>query len=332
MSNAPSQLRNNGIEENYVISVIIIAKNAQNTIRQTMQSLLNQSHSLDEILVVVDSLSDSTVKAVRDFPVKVLHNEGVGYGMARATGVNGSAGNIILFIDADCIADEHWVERIVEVFSISGVLAQAGRVVSIKSLCEKQNTSLKKSSDVSLSFAPTMNFAVKKELIDLIGNFDPAFTRGGEDLDFCIRLRKAGYKLYYNSGAQIFHVTHGYTIRRAWRDGRSRSQAFLKHKKSMKTDLLLTFFHVFSFLAVAILAVAGYVLLATLALGPSVFHRFYRAYNGVKHGGTVADSLRNSFTAYFSYLSLFIHLVASITGLSQIDATPKARSRMDAKW
>ncbi len=45
----------------------------------------------------------------------------------------------------------------------------------------------------------------KKEVFDSIGFFDEAIFYGPEDVDICLRAKKAGFKVYYNSNINIVH-------------------------------------------------------------------------------------------------------------------------------
>lgn len=300
--------------------MVIVAKYAERTIRHAVESLLRQTIKPREIVVVVDASADPTVEAVQDLPVRIILNEGAGLGAARKTGVDASTGDAIAFIDADCIADERWIGRLVEAFSESNVMVQAGSVVGVKSSSEISTTSLQRplsSRNTNfLKFAPTMNFAFRKDLVNIVGNFDPWFKGGGEDLDFCIRLKKAGYGVYYNQDAKVFHLAHRISSRRAWRDGKSRAQALIKHGGTMLGDASIVFFHAMSLLSSLTLLVTGYPKLAFLLLTPSLMHRLYRAVIGVKRGNTVLASLSNSFAAYVSHISFTISFIISLPGLA----------------
>lgn len=292
-------------------SVVVVAKNAERTIGYTIRSLLRQTIKPNEIIIVVDSLEDPTVKAVRDLPVKVVLNEEAGLGGARKMGVDASLGDIMAFIDTDCAADEKWIESLVEGFSSRDITAQAGKTIRVRSLTEisSRDTRVDEESPKFLKFALTENFAFRKELIDSVGNFDPWLKRGGEDLDFCIRLRKVGYKIYYNPSAKVYHAKAGSALKKAWRDGVSRSRNFIKHKKYMLTDALICFFHATSLLALIVLSVMGHPMLALLMFLPSLIHRLYRAAISAKHGDTILASLLYSLRMYVSYLSFIASLL-----------------------
>ena len=46
---------------------------------------------------------------------------------------------------------------------------------------------------------------MKREVYEKVGGFDEQFFMYGEDLDFCYRIQKNGYKVYYYPGTQIIH-------------------------------------------------------------------------------------------------------------------------------
>lgn len=57
------------------ISVVIIAKKAQETVSYTLKSLINQSRKPDEIVVVIPNTEDPTLDAVKRFMASQQHFE-----------------------------------------------------------------------------------------------------------------------------------------------------------------------------------------------------------------------------------------------------------------
>jgi len=159
-------------------------------------------------------------------------------------------------------------------------------------------------------FEYTQNMAFKREVISIVGNFDPWFTKGGEDLDFFIRLKKKNIGIYYNPAAVVYHFAHRFSLRKAWRDGRSRAQNLIKHGSTILSDAFIAFFHAASLLALLTPLVAGHPKLAFLIFIPSLIHRLYRAAISMKQGNTVLASLLNSFAAYISHVSFMVSLLS----------------------
>ncbi|MCK4444752.1 MAG: glycosyltransferase [Thermoplasmata archaeon] len=304
------------------LSVVIVAKCAQDTIGSTVSSLLKQEDMPSEILVVLDELSDPTAGVLRELPVEIILNEGSGIGAARQTGVKTSSGDVIAFIDADCIADREWIASLMRGFLNPDVYVQAGSVVGVDSALE-QSATRKRREDRStshLKFAPTMNFAFRRRLVSVIGNFDPSFKEGGEDLDFCIRIRKARHAIHSNPRAIVYHLRHGFDLRRLLRDGKSRALAFVKHRSAAAGDALVVAFHMMALVGSLVMLIIGNVALAALVFAPSFGHRVYRAVVSVRSGNTALRSVSTSFAAYISYISFFVALPRIV--LSRLSRKP----------
>jgi len=296
------------------VSIVIIAKN-EPRIKYTLESLANQTIKPYEVLVVVDDLNDVSAKIAKEYfdklPIKIVLNDTPGYGGARKTGVEHASGDIIAFIDADCIADKDWIKNLIEVFTKGDVLVQAGKVIEIKSL-DEISIALKQSDNEGiefLKFAPTMNFAFSRKLLSIIGNFDPEFSEGGEDLDFCIRLIKAGHRILYNPNAKVYHLKHRSSLRKAWRDGKSRARVFIKHSMALLSNAFICFSHSISLLVLTILLVIGYPKLALLIFTPSLLHRLYRAFINRKRSTGIFRGLLDSFITYISHITFVISLI-----------------------
>ncbi|MEM1717694.1 MAG: glycosyltransferase [Desulfurococcaceae archaeon] len=290
---------------NIRFSVVVIAKN-ELRIRYTLESLVRQSVKPWEVIVVVDDPNDISAAVAKEYvhalPIKVVVNDVPGFGGARASGVNAANSDIIAFIDADCIADEMWIENYTKLFEErQDVLVQVGGNFSIKDPSEVDMVRSGKIKAPFSDFEFTQNMAFRREVIDITGNFDPWFNEGGEDLDFFIRLKKSGIVIHKNPRAIVYHLTAGIRLRKAWRDGKSRAKNFIKHGKAQLKDAYICFFHAFSLFAFIVLLATGKMQLALLAITPSFIHRIYRAFK--EHG---AKSL---LTPYISYTAFIFYLI-----------------------
>ena len=90
-----------------LISVVIPAYNAEKTIEKTIRSVIGQTYSDIEVLIVDDSSQDGTVKkaasyAKRDNRIKVFQNKSnMGVAWTRNRGVKEAKGEWIAFLDSD---------------------------------------------------------------------------------------------------------------------------------------------------------------------------------------------------------------------------------------
>jgi glycosyltransferase involved in cell wall biosynthesis len=97
----------------YSVSVVIPAYNADKHIARTIESVLTQTRSADEIIVVDDGSSDKTAEAVKAFGDKVryIHQQNAGASVARNTGIEAAENDWIAFLDAD----DEWLENKLEI-------------------------------------------------------------------------------------------------------------------------------------------------------------------------------------------------------------------------
>ncbi len=291
--------------------MVIIAKHAEKTIHHTVHSLVQQIRAPDEILVVTDSRKDPTLDSVKDYPVKVAIGKG-GVGAARKKGVCAATGDVIAFIDADAVADTKWIDVIMERFRKSNVNVLAGKTIEVNDLSTfspaKEEGSHK---ETFLRFAPTMNIAFRRSLIDKVGNFDSNFKKGGEDTDFCVRIRKKGERIVYVPRATVYHLKHTLDLKRRWRDGRSRCKVFLKHPSYALSDAGIVLFHIFAIISSFFFLIRAQYVLSLMFFAPSFVHRLYRAMINVKNGSSIVEGLWKSFSSYIAYFAFTLYLVTN---------------------
>jgi ADP-heptose:LPS heptosyltransferase len=156
-----------------------------------------------------------------DPKVRFLHVERRGLPHARNVGIAHSKARIILFLDDDEIAHEDLLKFHFENYSDPRVGGVGGRLIGayeqeldIKNLGRFRRfdgkvlrgfaSSLRK----EVEHLPGGNMSFRKEVFERIGLFDERFggaVAAGEETDFCLRARKAGFKLIYEPRAIAYH-------------------------------------------------------------------------------------------------------------------------------
>jgi len=97
-----------------VVSIVIPSYNSRQHIQQCLQSLRVQRTDLPFEIILVDSSDDDTNLIIeKEFSeVNMFHFQERHYvGSARNIGVIHAKGEIVLFLDTDCIAPFNWVEQ-----------------------------------------------------------------------------------------------------------------------------------------------------------------------------------------------------------------------------
>ncbi len=94
------------------LSVIIPCRGHAAELRECLASLVGQTPEFEVELIVVDSAGDDAVaQAAREFRVVQLVrcDEPLSAGLARNRGLERAQGELVAFIDADCVADPDWL-------------------------------------------------------------------------------------------------------------------------------------------------------------------------------------------------------------------------------
>jgi glycosyltransferase involved in cell wall biosynthesis len=97
---------NSTIYTNPLVSIIVPAYNVEKYISNCIDSLLNQTYPVIEVIIVNDGSKDATPDILNDYPsrdsrVRVIHTENQGVSSARNTGINESKGDYLVFVDGD---------------------------------------------------------------------------------------------------------------------------------------------------------------------------------------------------------------------------------------
>lgn len=102
-------------DANRTVSVVVSAFDAASSIGPCLESVLNGSYRGDFEVTVVDGSSDETAKIVAErFPqVKLRRSSGPLFpGEARNLGLGESSGEILAFLDGDCVPERSWLSEI----------------------------------------------------------------------------------------------------------------------------------------------------------------------------------------------------------------------------
>jgi len=100
------------------VSIIVPTWNEEKYLTKCLDSLVNQSwNGSFEIIVVDGGSTDRTVRVAEKYADKVFIEPTLRVGAARNLGARNARGSILAFIDADTIANEHWLEAITHGFN-----------------------------------------------------------------------------------------------------------------------------------------------------------------------------------------------------------------------
>ncbi len=209
------------------VSVVIPSYNAEKHIEKCLASLFSQKTALSYEVIVVDSSTDATPAIIwGKFPaVKLIHLEKQTYpGAGRNIGVREARGEIIAFIDSDCVAAEEWLEQGMEAIKkghdiVGGSVRNANPgLISWADYFLTFNEFMPTMPRREVQFMPTCNFICNKKMFEKIGGFDPTLF-AGEDTLFCYRALQHA-RLFFDSSVLVSH------------NNREQFSKFMKHHSS----------------------------------------------------------------------------------------------------
>ena len=271
------------------ISVIIPVYNGEKTLKQCLDSVLNQTYKDYEVIVVDNNSTDKTKQIIKEFQKKdkkiryVLESKR-GRGAARNTGIKKSNGKIIVMTDSDCIVPTNWIRELTKPIICSNEDATMG---SEKDLMKNYWT--KNIQKANLKFInrnltgkyifhiDTKNFAIKSSIIKK-NLFDPNILFH-EDFELYLRLKKS-VKIRYLHSVKVDHLHsnsfHSYIIK-SFKRGYWVRKIFEKHRNkisikneamtesvSLKNNILFPFWMILQFITKP-LSLSFFILLSELS-------------------------------------------------------------------
>ena len=181
------------------ISVIVPAYNAEKTILETITSVLNQTFSDFELIVINDGSTDKTLErlnTLEDSRLKIFSYENGGESVARNRGISQATGDFIAFIDADDL----WTPDKLELqLAALQQHPEAGVAYSWAYYMDEDGESLQAEPPIFVQgnvqvellvkdfIVSGSNCMVRREAIKSVGEFDPSLPCAA-DWDYWLRL------------------------------------------------------------------------------------------------------------------------------------------------
>ena len=140
----------------------------------------------------------------------------------RNLGIQHASGEILLFLDEDCIPEANWLEVHLE-RQASGKCVVGGSVtfppgnyIQLADNISAFHFMMEYSPPGYRNYLCTANLSVHHSVITDCGILLPDMSRA-EDLEWTARFRRYGYQLYFEPGARVVHNPDRRTIKSFWR-------------------------------------------------------------------------------------------------------------------
>jgi GT2 family glycosyltransferase len=240
-----------------LVSVIVVCWNSAEVLGGCLERLLAQDYANYEIIVVDDGSHDDTLAIAEGYAspegslriVRSPRNRGCP--AARNLGLEHARGEIVAFIDADGFAAASWLRELVAAFDEDErvgaaastvffadnplVLNGAGGIVNRQGWAAdlSMNESYERAELASEALYPMgCGMALRRSALQKVGSFDDRMLNYYDDVDYGIRLWRAGYRVVVAEDAWIDHgfgKSGGDSSRKRLLCERHRMRVVLKH-------------------------------------------------------------------------------------------------------
>ena len=232
-------------------TVIIPVHNDRKRFERCLAALCEQTYPRDkfEIVIIDDGSTDGLEGAVRPYldgaglDIKYFYQENKGPAAARNLGIKHSRGDILAFIDSDCLPRENWLEEILKGYDfdktagVGGVIEARPTDSKVSRYCAYVKMNRNPKTDAGgIVYLITGNASFRRDCLIATGGFDEHFDfPGGEDPELCYRLKQKGYIFQFNHNAIVYNA-HKQSLTDLWRTyfNYGRGDVFLAFKKILE--------------------------------------------------------------------------------------------------
>lgn len=218
-----------------LLSIIVLTYNTRDLLAQCLGCIYEQAISRGWQLVVVDNGSDDGTIAVvaEQYPaVEYLRAErNLGYAGGNNLGLRRSTGQAVLLLNSDVLASPDVLERLAhallarpDVGAISAGLRTAQDLPQAYAYGAEPRPSYLLSrglrtflrlgaphrwdvtEPISVEWVSGACLCVRREVLEQVGLLDERFFLYFEDTDWCLRMRKAGWRVIYDPRFPVVHL------------------------------------------------------------------------------------------------------------------------------
>jgi mycofactocin glycosyltransferase len=238
------------------VSVIVPVKDRAEELRRCLESVRRLDYPAErvEVLVVDDGSTDDSAAVARSLGATVIASGGRGRGpaAARNRAASAASGELLAFLDSDCVASERWLVELVGAFTDPSVAAVGGRVDGMRTSSsldryEAQMSSLclggkERSAQLGSDtfYLPSCNLLVRRSAFVDVGGFREEL-HVAEDVDLSWRLRDRGNTIAYVPRGRVLHEHRnrlGPFLRRRFEYGTSEGVLDVLHPERRKRFVL----------------------------------------------------------------------------------------------
>ena len=223
------------------VSVLVVNYNTEHLLAPMWDALMRARRALDLQVIVVDNASrDRSVAQLREDPrfasaELIANTRNVGFGRANNQGVPISSGRYLLLLNTDAFVEPETLEATVAYmdvhpqFGVLGVqligrdgepqpscryfptpwnvfLLQSGLGRFLPRVRTVDDMQWDHAAPRECDWVPGCYLLIRREVVEMIGLFDPRFFMYCEEVDLCRRAKQAGWGVVFFNGTRVVHL------------------------------------------------------------------------------------------------------------------------------
>jgi len=214
-----------------LVSVIIPNRNGAATIGRCLEAARRSSYGNIEVIVVDDHSGDDSVRVIEQHSCVLLRlGSHDGAAAARNAGAARASGDLLFFIDADCLLQVDTIALVADSLAREGAEAIIGGTYTLE---PADSDFFSRFQSIFINYfetrhAPEVDYiathalAIDAAVFRANGGFDERVRPILEDVEFSHRLRRAGCRLVMNPAVQVRHIFN-FSLTRSMRNAYTKS-------------------------------------------------------------------------------------------------------------
>lgn len=202
----------NKIKLSYV-SIIIPVLNGERHIGNCLKSIFNVNYPKEyyEVILVDNGSTDRTLEIAMKYNVKILSILNVTIAAVRNYGAKNAKGEILAFIDSDCLPTKDWLRNAINVLADNSSIGIVGSKYPLSKGAGRMERAWHLVYNSNPNYiGPTRwlsggNLIARRKCFDAVGGFNE-FLVTNEDVDFCSRAKKVGFVVWSDVSISVIHL------------------------------------------------------------------------------------------------------------------------------